>query len=198
MERVLCLLIGYGCGCFLTAELVAHCHTGKSAAELGSGNPGMANIAATLGARSGMLVLLGDVLKTALACGLCRFVLFPVLGQMAVLYAGLGVVLGHNFPFWKHFRGGKGVAVTCATLILFSPLGGTVSCLVGLLAVVLTGYLPVGAIVIPVVAMGPVFRFYGIEDGILVTALALLMLSRHLDGLIRAAHGQEKRVWRKS
>lgn len=198
MERMLCLLVGYVCGCFLTAELVARCRTGKSARALGSGNPGMANIAATLGARNGILVLLGDVFKTVLAGGVCRFVLFPALGQTAVLYAGLGVTLGHNFPFWKHFRGGKGVAVTCASLVLFSPLGGTVSCLIGLLAVLLTGYLPVGAIVIPVVAMGPVFRFYGIEDGMLVTALALLMLSRHLDGLIRAAHGQEKRVWRKS
>ncbi|MCB6366360.1 glycerol-3-phosphate acyltransferase [Intestinibacillus massiliensis] len=197
MTRFLCLLIGYICGCFLTAEAVARRRTGKGADTLGSGNPGMANIASTLGVGSGLAVLCGDVLKTALACGLCRFLFFPGLGQAAVLYAGLGAVLGHNFPFWKRFKGGKGVAVTCAALVFFSPLGGVASGLAGLLAVVLTGYLPVGAVVIPTVALVPVFWFYGMEDGLLVAALAVIMLTRHIDGLARAVHGQEKRVWRR-
>ena len=196
MTRILCLAIGYFCGCFLTAEVVARRRTGHGAAALGSGNPGMANIASTLGVKSGAAVLLGDVLKTALACGLCGLVLFPALGRTAVLYAGLGAVLGHNFPFWKRFKGGKGVAVTCAALVFFSPLGGVASGLLGLLAVVLTGYLPVGAVLIPAAAIIPVFWFYGAEHGLLVTALTLIMLSRHYDGLLRAIHGQEKQVWR--
>ena len=123
LQRLLCLLLGYLCGCFLTAELVARARTGKSAAALGTGNPGMANLAHELGKGWGAVVLAGDIAKTALAFGLCR-ALFPALGGLSGLWAGLGAVLGHNFPLWRGFRGGKGVAVTCAALILFSPLWG--------------------------------------------------------------------------
>ena len=109
MERLLCLLAGYVCGGFLTAELVARHCTGKSAAYLGTGNPGMANLAHELGKGWGAVVLAGDIAKTALAWLLCR-VLFPGLGALAGLWSGLGAVLGHNFPIWRRFRGGKGVA----------------------------------------------------------------------------------------
>ena len=123
LQRLLCLLLGYLCGCFLTAELVARARTGKSAAALGTGNPGMANLAHELGKGWGAVVLAGDIAKTALAFGLCR-ALFPALGGLSGLWAGLGAVLGHNFPLWRGFRGGKGVAVTCAALILSPPCGG--------------------------------------------------------------------------
>ena len=138
LQRLLCLLLGYLCGCFLTAELVARARTGKSAAALGTGNPGMANLAHELGKGWGAVVLAGDIAKTALAFGLCR-ALFPALGGLSGLWAGLGAVLGHNFPLWRGFRGGKGVAVTCAALILFSPLWGTAACLSGLAVTLLSG-----------------------------------------------------------
>ena len=104
LQRLLCLLVGYLCGCFLTAELVARARTGKSAVALGTGNPGMANLAHELGKGWGAVVLAGDIAKTALAFGLCR-ALFPALGGLSGLWAGLGAVLGHNFPFWRGFRG---------------------------------------------------------------------------------------------
>ena len=69
--RILCLLVGYLLGSFLTAECIARRLTGRSARDLGSGNPGMANIMATLGKGPGFAVLAGDVAKTVLACGLC-------------------------------------------------------------------------------------------------------------------------------
>ena len=89
LQRLLCLLLGYLCGCFLTAELVARARTGKSAAALGTGNPGMANLAHELGKGWGAVVLAGDIAKTALAFGLCR-ALFPALGGLSGLWAGLG------------------------------------------------------------------------------------------------------------
>ena len=69
--RILCLLVGYLLGSFLTAECIARRLTDRSARDLGSGNPGMANIMATLGKGPGFAVLAGDVAKTVLACGLC-------------------------------------------------------------------------------------------------------------------------------
>ena len=105
----------------------------------------------------GAVVLAGDIAKTALAWLLCR-ALFPGLGALAGLWSGLGAVLGHNFPAWRRFRGGKGVAVTCAALILFSPLWGTLACLIGLAVTLLSGWLPLGAVVIPALFVPPGLR----------------------------------------
>ena len=188
LQRLLCLLVGYLCGCFLTAELVARARTGKSAAALGTGNPGMANLAHELGKGWGAVVLAGDIAKTALAFGLCR-ALFPALGGLSGLWAGLGAVLGHNFPLWRGFRGGKGVAVTCAALILFSPLWGTAACLSGLAVTLLSGWLPLGAVVIPALFVPPAFLCHGREAGLLALILALIRLSRHIRGLGRLLRG---------
>ena len=128
--RILCLLVGYLLGSFLTAECIARRLTGRSARDLGSGNPGMANIMATLGKGPGFAVLAGDVAKTVLACGLCWLLAGPVLGHTALLYAGAGAISGHNYSLWNKGWGGKGVAVTCAWLILYLPVTGALCSLV--------------------------------------------------------------------
>ncbi|WP_297214057.1 glycerol-3-phosphate acyltransferase [uncultured Flavonifractor sp.] len=196
MERMICLVIGYVFGCFLTGELVARRRTGAGAARLGTGNPGMANLAHELGLRWGLLTLLGDLAKTALACSLCVLLTGAALGRIALLWAALGAALGHNFPFWRRFRGGKGVAVTCAGLILYSPLWGTVACLCGLAVTLLTGWLPLGAVVIPMAFFPLAVLFHGWEAGALAAALTALMVSRHHHGLARIRRGEEPRKFR--
>ena len=119
--RLACILLGYLFGSFLTAEVVARVVSGKSARQLGTGNPGMANIMAQLGKGAGLLTLVGDTLKTVAACGAAYYATAPLIGQASILYAGLGAVLGHNYPAWARFRGGKGVAVTCVWLVLYLP-----------------------------------------------------------------------------
>lgn len=194
---VICTVIGYLCGCFLTAELAARLAEGKSASEIGSGNPGMANIMANLGKKAGFFVLAGDVGKTLIAFGVSWLLAGGLLGRETFLWAGLGVVLGHNFPFWKKFRGGKGVAVTCTWLIFFMPVWGTVSCLAGGAVVLTTGYLPLGAVLIPL--LGTCFAFFsqGIMAGIFFLLSFLLMLSRHYRGLLRIVRGTEERKFRR-
>ena len=198
VARLLCLLIGYGCGCLLTGELVARLRAGCSASALGTGNPGMANLAHELGLRWGIAVLLGDIGKTALAWAVCRLALFPALGASAGLWAGLGAVLGHNAPFWRRFRGGKGVTVTCASLILSVPLWGTLSCLSGLAITLLTGYLPLGAVAIPMLFLLTVPAWGTWESGFLALALTGMMFSRHIRGLGRILRGEEPRKFRPS
>ena len=80
--RGLCLLAGYLLGGFLTAEVAARRTAGGSARDIGTGNPGMANIATHLGKKAGLLVLAGDVIKTAAACWFCHQ-LAPELGLTA-------------------------------------------------------------------------------------------------------------------
>lgn len=193
--RFLSLLIGYLCGSFLTAEAVARKECKKSAFEIGSKNPGMANIMATLGFRAGITVLLGDIGKTGIAA-LLVFLLYARSGDPRILflYAGLGVTLGHNFPFWHHFRGGKGVATTCSAIVLGAPLWGMLSNIAGMLVVFKTGYLPVGAVVIPAVYMAVMLVLGRNEAAILGLVFTVLMVRQHWQGLVSVKNGTCRRV----
>lgn len=191
MFRVWSLLLGYVCGNFLTAEVVSRRVSGKSSFERGSGNPGMANIGAQDGAGSAALVLAGDLLKTFLPCLLCRLVLFPEAGAAAAAYAGLGAILGHDFPVWHRFRGGKGVSCTCGALVSISFGYGLLACAVGGIGVLVSHYLPIGAVLIPAAFLIPAFCRYGNEVGILTVVMTLIMVQRHLPGLKNIPTGTE-------
>ncbi len=201
VPRTASLFIGYLFGCFLTGAVVVRLKTSRSVSEFGTGNPGMANVTSVFGLKTGLLVLAGDLLKTILACGL-SLSLFggdllkePLLsiGQISALWAGLGTVLGHNWPFWRKFSGGKGVAVTCMAIFLFSPLWGFLADIAGLIVVLLTGFLPLGAVVITMVFTLLGFLFFSKEAALLAVILMVIMFSRHIKGLIRVVQGKEER-----
>ncbi len=191
MYRILSLLIGYVFGNFLTAEVVSHKSSGKSSFDRGSGNPGMANILSQDGVKYGALVLLGDLIKTFIPCLLCRAALFPQTGAAAAAYAGMGVVLGHDFPAWHRFKGGKGVACTCAMLVCISFGYGLLACIIGLLGVLVTRRLCIGAVLIPTAFIIPAFLIYGIEIGIIAVIASSVMLLRNLSGIRRIFAGTE-------
>ncbi len=188
---MICLLIGYLCGNFLTAEAVARFKKGGSAFSVGSGNPGMANMAKQFGIGTGAVVLAGDLGKTFIACLACRWWLFHGMGGTAAAWAGVGVVLGHDFPMWHRLKGGKGVACTCAALICVSLKYGILACLVGLVGVLFSGYLALGAVLIPIAFLIPAFLTGGGEIGALTLVLTLLMYQRNRGNLEKIRTGQE-------
>ena len=190
-NRFFSLLIGYLFGCILTAEIVSYCRTGKSAREIGSGNPGMANIMSNLGKIPGILTLLGDIAKTAAAMGISALLFAERSGRICIQYAGLGAVLGHNFPFWRHGKGGKGVTVTCTWIILAYGIWGVLADLCGAAVVFVTGWLPLAAVVLTVAALPVAFVTAGLEGGLLAVCSLLLMISRHWHGLHRIIRGEE-------
>ncbi len=195
--RLLAMGTGYIFGNFLTADVVAKLCTGKRAKEIGSGNPGMANIMSHVGKKAGAVVLLGDIGKTLAAFMAAWKLAGAAIGGAAFLWAGMGAVLGHNFPAWNHFHGGKGVTVTCTWLIIYIPIWGAVCCVAGGMITLLTGYLPLGAVLIALFAVPAAFLCKGMEAGICMTAFLLLMISRHYHGLKRMAHKKEKRFFRR-
>lgn len=123
MERIWCLAIGYVCGLFQTAYLYGRMK-GIDIREKGSGNAGTTNTLRVLGAKAGVIVLAGDILKTMLAIALVRFLFVPAHPEMEyllVIYAAAGAILGHNYPFYLQFRGGKGIAATGGLILSFHP-----------------------------------------------------------------------------
>lgn len=191
--KLYCLLIGYGFGNFVTAYVISHWRTGKKPTELGSGNPGTANIGAVLGKKYGLLTLAGDVLKTILAVLICQL-LFPSLGHLAILYAGIGTTLGHNFPAWQNFRGGKGVAVSAILIVLFNLKWGVICLLIALAVMLLTQNLTLPGIVILLSFTIVSFSQFGTEVGLGFAFLTLLSIFSFRHDLADLFHGRTKKV----
>ena len=174
VERVMCLAIGYVCGCVLFAEVVARVLRGTSIFEQGNGNPGMANVARSLGPASAALCLAGDVGKVVVAVLVCR-ALFPALGAEAAGWAGVGATLGHDAPFWHGFRGGKGVAAIAATLYLSCWPAALVATGAAVATLLLSGYLSIAAVAGAAAFVVAVTLFHHSE--LMLVALALFALA---------------------
>ncbi len=192
--KLCCLAIGYLFGCFLTAEVVAHRVAGKGAAQLGdTGNPGMANIMASLGFVPGIITLAGDLGKVILA-GILSWYLFRDAGWIVTLYAGLGCTLGHIFPFWRRFRGGKGVATISMAIVIFSFPWGLAANIAGMLTVFTTKYLCIGGPVIPFVftiVMAALRQKEAAAIGIVMTGLSL---KAHVSSIRGIRSGKTKQI----
>ena len=192
-EKLISCIIGYLAGSFLTAEVVAGKYAGKSSSQLGlSGNPGMVNIMSTLGFVPGMLTLLGDVLKCALAMLAARL-LFPEADKAVAFYAGFGSTLGHCFPFWRRFRGGKGVATTCAMVILYSLPWGLAAVLGAGFLVILTKYLCISGPLIPLIFSIGMFLQKDYEPAAMSLILALIALRLHWPFIIGIRKGTTRK-----
>ena len=187
IARLVSLVVGYILGNFLSAEVVTRIITKKSIFDLGSGNPGMANTMRSVGIVPGIFVLAGDALKTIISL-LISYSLFH--DSMALHYAALGTLLGHNFPLWHHFDGGKGVVVTCLWLMILYRLWGVLCCIAGGLIVLFTSWLPLGAVVITSFGVIVAFLKGGKELGFLFTIACILMFIKHSPGLKKIINHQ--------
>ena len=116
---VLSAVVGYLAGTIPSADVVSRAASGGSVdlREAGSGNPGAANAMAVLGSRWGAVIMVADIAKSAAACGIGRRVAGPAGAQLA----GTAAVVGHCFPVWNGFRGGKGVACSVGQCLATFP-----------------------------------------------------------------------------
>jgi glycerol-3-phosphate acyltransferase PlsY len=194
LSRILSLLIGYLFGCFLTAEVVARKFAGKPASELGeTGNPGMANIMASLGFWPGIITLLGDLVK-CLAAMTLSYVLFHKSGWIITMYAGLGCTLGHDFPFWRGFRGGKGVATSSTVIVINDFLWGLLANVAGMLVTFTTQFLCIAGPVIPLFFTLFMFIQGDVEAGILSIVFSLLALYCHSPSILGIFSGKTSKT----
>lgn len=118
----------------------------------------------------------------------------PGLGIIAAYYAALGTTLGHNYPFWQRFHGGKGVATGCTGITLVNPLWGIISMLAGMCVTFATQYLSVGAFTIPLFFAIPSWIVLGPEAGIISIVMALLSFIKNWPQFKLIPSGQAERV----
>ena len=215
LARFLCLLGGYCFGLLQTAYIYGRMN-GIDIREHGSGNAGTTNALRVLGKKAGLIVFLGDFLKAVAATVLARVIMtqiYPDEMYLFVAYAGLGVVLGHNFPFYLGFRGGKGIAATGGVILGFlDPVLIVIAILSFFIIVPITRYVSVGSILMvttfaisytvsacmgryPFVLSDPTSKEAMIESCVIVIFLAGMAVYRHRANIQRLINHEENKLF---
>ena len=211
MERIICLAIGYVCGLLQSGYLVGKLHH-IDIRKSGSGNAGSTNALRVMGWKAGLMTFAGDVLKCFAAVLIVRAIyhgsnILPLL----MMYAGAGVTLGHNFPFYMNFKGGKGIAVMAALVVSncfwhlpYSVLMFFITLAFFAVPVVVTRYISLGSLLayaaffIEMVVFGQL-GWFGMEQAylyelyILVFLLTALAWWRHRANIKRLLNGTENK-----
>ena len=214
--RIICFVCGYFCGILETGYIYGKLN-GIDIRKYGSGNSGTTNALRVLGKKAGLVVFLGDFFKAFIPCLVVRLITqnsYPDIFLLFVLYIGLGVVVGHNFPFYLKFKGGKGVAATAGTIAgLMIPLMIVILVVLFVTVVAITRYVSVGSILLMIefVAIYIIMALSGklcfgtssstksemIESIILAVIFASMSILKHRANIIRLIHGEENKLGEK-
>ena len=195
--RTVSLLIGYGFGMIQVAYILGKIK-GIDIREHGSGNAGTTNIARVFGTKAGIFVFVIDILKAVVAFFVAAAI-FPAFGVVAGIYAGLGAVLGHCFPFYLHFKGGKGAASTVGLVFAVNPFIGATVVAVGISIVIFTRYVSLASII--VMAIIPFFLYlyaYPAEVVAVSAFVGAICIYMHRGNIVRLIKGTERKMFDKS
>lgn len=209
MERILCLAIGYVFGLFQTAYIYGKMH-GIDIRQHGSGNAGTTNTLRVLGTKAGLIVFAGDVLKCVCAIVACSLLFgknHPDMIYLLKLYAAAGAILGHNFPFYLGFKGGKGIAATAGLILAFHPTFLPVGVLVFFGIFFTTHYVSLGsllvyaAFMIQITISGQMGLFQGMSQQHLfemygvAAFLTIMAYYKHRENIKRLLKGEERKTY---
>jgi glycerol-3-phosphate acyltransferase PlsY len=198
MPRVLALVaVAYLLGSIPVGLWVARALGGPDPRQHGSGNLGTANVYRLLGWKAGALTLLGDVAKGALPVALARLTLTPPGGwqETGVALVGAAAVLGHVFPLYLRFKGGKGVATTFGVVAVLAPWAALNLAVVYVLALAQTRIFSVSALICAWLLPVAVGLFADSKAYLLLAGvLSGLILVCHRDNLERFFKGEEPRL----
>lgn len=209
MIRILCVVIGYVFGLFQTAYFYGK-SKGIDIREHGSGNSGTTNALRVLGTKAGLIVFAGDCLKCILAVVLVRVLFGKTYADMIYLlciYTAAGAILGHNFPFYMGFKGGKGIAATAGFVLSFHPSFIPVGILLFFGPFFITHYVSLGSLLVYVGFVtqliisgqlglfGDMSQAHLIEMYIVAFLLAVMAFWKHRANIVRLIHGEENKTY---
>ena len=186
------ILAAYFIGSTPFALLLARRWGGADLRRVGSGNLGAANVLRASGVKAGVLVAILDIGKGAASVALASR-LSP--GEATMAAAGMAAIVGHIYPVWLRFRGGKGVATACGVFAVLTPIAIPPALAIFLVTVWLTKYISLGSVVASV-ALPPIAYAAGSPAPIVsvASAAASLIVFRHRANLTRMRMGTERRL----
>jgi glycerol-3-phosphate acyltransferase PlsY len=186
------LIAGYLFGSIPFALLMARRWGATDLRRIGSGNLGATNVMRASGVRAGVLVALLDMLKGALSVLLAER-LSPNAAAPAV--AGFAAIVGHIYPVWLRFRGGKGVATACGVFSILTPLAVPPALAVFVAAVWITKYISLGSVLASIVLPPLAYAAGGQVPAVAAaSAAAIIILFRHRSNVARLRAGTERRL----
>ena len=195
---IICLVVGYLFGCFSTGYFVGKANNIDIRSQ-GSGNAGATNTLRTLGWKAGLVTLLGDLFKAIIPIVIFRY-MYKDMEQLYGLYTGIGVTLGHNFPFYLNFKGGKGIAVMGGTIIALADWRITLVAAAIFIAVAwTTRYVSLASLIVAWTLPVYVFLFFRTSPAflhmeILSLFITVLAYVRHRENIKRLLNGTERKL----
>lgn len=201
MYKLICIVIGYFIGCIQSAYLVGKLMGHIDIRQYGSGNAGSTNVLRVMGKKAALFTFISDVLKPLVAILICRIIFKDEPRIAVVLYSGLGVILGHIWPVFLKFKGGKGVA-SAVSLIYFGLLDWKVTCIIIVLWIVsvsITKYVSLGSVLfsISIPVLFALFN-YNIEYISIGAIIMALIVYKHIPNIKRLINGTESKLGSKS
>lgn len=188
MAAILALIpVAYLLGTFPSAGLIAR-HHGVDVTKAGSGNPGASNVIRLLGWKAGAVVLIADLAKGSIAAAIG----LAIDGHRGAWVLGVAAVVGHVFPVWSRFRGGRGVATGAGVFLVVYPIVTLVLAVVWFAIARGLHKASVASLVCALAAPVGVYVAGGSTlDLVVVLAVALLLVARHASNLRRLFRGEE-------
>ena len=201
IQRACCLLIGYAFGCLQFAYILGKLVKGIDIRDYGSGNAGTTNVIRVMGKRWGYLTLFLDIIK-AVAAVLVAASIYGYSEKYLLWWAGIGVILGHNYPFYMQFRGGKGVAATIGILLAADPRVVAFCLIPSVLILYLSKYMSLASLTYMVLQLTFTAIFYydqahGVEIILLSLIMAVSGFYRHRANIQRLLEGKESKMGQK-
>ena len=190
---IFCIIIAYILGNISGGMIFGKLLFNKDIRDYGSKNAGTTNALRVFGIKAGALTFIVDLLKSILAC----FIGMKLLGLNGVLLAGIFVVLGHNWPVFLNFKGGKGIASSFGFIIFLDYQIAIVAIIMFITIVVLTKYISLGSMLTTTLVLPISYIFFGYRNiYVLLTFLFLASLSifRHKSNIIRLVNGNENKI----
>jgi len=186
------LVLGYLLGSIPFALLTVRRWGALDLRAVGSGNLGAANVMRVSGIKAGVLVATLDMIKGAVSVIVAERLSADPTAPAA---AGLAAVIGHVYPVWLRFRGGKGVATACGVFAMLTPLALPPALAVFVAAVWVTKYISLGS-VLASVALPPLAYAAGAPPPAIVAALgaSAIIVFRHRSNVARLRAGTERRI----
>lgn len=208
MERIFCVLIGYVFGLFQTAYIYGKLH-GIDIRNYGSGNAGTTNTLRVFGTKAGLLVLLGDIMKCILAVVITGVIFgdsHPDMVYLLKMYTAAGAIIGHNFPFYLKFKGGKGIAATAGLILSFHPYLIPMGIVLFFGAFFITHYVSLGSLLVyagfmvELVVLGQM-GIFGMSQALLLEMYAIaafltvMAYWKHRENIKRLLSGTERKTY---
>jgi glycerol-3-phosphate acyltransferase PlsY len=193
------IIVSYLVGSIPTGLIVSRA-TGIDIRKSGSGNIGATNVTRMLGKKLGVLTLVGDVLKAVVPMlGTAWYLVHSGISvtaeelDLSVTFCGGAAFLGHLFPVYLRFKGGKGVATALGVFLVLEPLAVIISLFLFMAVVFITGFVSVGSLVVSALMTLWIWLLGGPPNHVfLAFFIAVLIWVKHLDNISRLLAGTEK------